>query len=192
MDEQQHAATREVQQYVARTPVGKVMAQFGATSQDERDTLEYAFSAYGFLVERNERLSLEDFADRISRNFDVTVPRNAEVVRVLRHCATHKVVEQIPTDDASLKQCAGSSGIFARQTVTHRVSAYTGENHSVRVQRMIEASTPHKAAETFAAQFGQTIYPGRREQPCTEDDQLFSVMSFGWTGHGQRIYVYTA
>jgi hypothetical protein len=77
MDKQQYAATREVQQSVARTVAGKVTAQFGATSRDERDTLEYAFSAYGFLIERNEHLSLVEFAERISRNFDVTVPRNA-------------------------------------------------------------------------------------------------------------------
>ena len=76
MDKQQYAATREVQQSVARTVAGKVTAQFGATSRDERDTLEYAFSAYGFLIERNEHLSLVEFAERISRNFDVTVPRN--------------------------------------------------------------------------------------------------------------------
>jgi hypothetical protein len=72
-------------------------------------------------------------------------------VRVLRHCATHKVVENLATDDVSLKQGTGSGSISPRNTITHRVSAYTDENHTVRVERMVDATNPHKAAGIFAA-----------------------------------------
>jgi len=69
-----------------------------------------------------------------------------------------------------------------------RVVAYTGENHSVREERFLETANAAKAAEQFAALFGQTVFPGRWEQP----DEQGEVWSFGWTSHGQRIWVYCA
>jgi hypothetical protein len=68
----------------------------------------------------------------------------------------------------------------------YRVVARTGENHSVREERKIVASSAHAAAKQFASEFGEEPYPGRQEHP----NEAGSVWSFGWSGHGQRIYVY--
>ena len=68
----------------------------------------------------------------------------------------------------------------------YRVVANTGENHSKKVERKITASGPHSAATAFAAEFNETIFPGREERPTEHG----AVWSYGWTGHGQRIWVY--
>ncbi|MBN3760865.1 hypothetical protein [Burkholderia sp. Ac-20365] len=67
-----------------------------------------------------------------------------------------------------------------------RVSAYSGKNHSVHVERRIRAHSMDEAAIRFASALGEVIYPGRTEHPR---DGL-QVRSYGWTGHGQRLWVY--
>ncbi|MFP3637572.1 hypothetical protein [Paraburkholderia sp. SIMBA_054] len=67
----------------------------------------------------------------------------------------------------------------------YRVSAYTGKNHSVHLERRIGASSMHAAAAIFAASLGEQTYPGRVERPADGH----RVMSYGWTGHGQRVWV---
>lgn len=79
----------------------------GATAQiqcepRDRDTLRLAIDTYGFLIARNESLSLSAFADRIAAHYDPTLPRNAEVIAALRRThtlnqtTTSLVAEPIP------------------------------------------------------------------------------------------------
>ena len=69
----------------------------------------------------------------------------------------------------------------------YRVSAFVGPHNAVRDERHIEAGTFHGAARLFAEAHGECIYSGRWEQPTKEGD---GVYSFGWSGHGLRIWVY--
>ncbi|CAE6795260.1 hypothetical protein R70006_05042 [Paraburkholderia domus] len=85
------AVAGKPQPFVSRDRVGKLEGRFSVTSQAEKETMAYALDTYGFLLKRNERISLTDYADRIAKTYDITVPQNAEVVRVLRQCATYPV-----------------------------------------------------------------------------------------------------
>lgn len=82
---------------VGRDKVGSVTGSFGTVSGSDRETMDYALQAYGFLINRNEQLSLRQFADRIAAAYDVSVPRNAEVVRVLKESA-NSPLEAIPSE----------------------------------------------------------------------------------------------
>lgn len=49
------------------------------------ELINHAINAYGFLVNRNERVTAQDFATRIERTYDcVGCPQNAAVVGALR------------------------------------------------------------------------------------------------------------
>lgn len=74
---------------------------------------------------------------------------------------------------------------LAFRETDYRVSAYTGTNHGIGVEMKIRATSAHSAAQVFAAEFGETVYPGRTERPT--DGR--GVTSYGWTGHGQRVFV---
>ena len=51
------------------------------------ETINYACNAYGFLIERGEKLTCNEFADRIAMHYDCeTIPQNREVVKALRAC----------------------------------------------------------------------------------------------------------
>lgn len=66
----------------------------------DRDTLRLAVDTYGFLISRNESLTLEAFAQRIAAHYDCTLPRNAEVVAALRRTHTLNLTTPAKTLDA--------------------------------------------------------------------------------------------
>lgn len=70
--------------YAERNCQGTLTARYCFRSDDERKTLEYVMGAYGYLVERNERVSLLELADRIAQRHDVTEPRNRVSIETLR------------------------------------------------------------------------------------------------------------
>lgn len=82
------SAEQKVEPHVARDWRG-VGAKFVATTADEKKTMDFAVANYGYLVSRNDAISLAEFADRIAECYDASVPQTAEVVRVLRQCATY-------------------------------------------------------------------------------------------------------
>lgn len=64
------------------------VAPINATSA-EIEIMELAIQSYGFLLKGHPfatatRYSFEEFASRISEAYDLTTPRNAEIVRVLK------------------------------------------------------------------------------------------------------------
>ncbi|WP_321935510.1 hypothetical protein [Paraburkholderia sp. J8-2] len=69
-----------------------VRAIFTVPADVSKDTANHAFAVFGFLVKRNERLSLGAFADRIAGAYDQEEPRIREVLHVLRRCASLPVV----------------------------------------------------------------------------------------------------
>jgi hypothetical protein len=73
--------------YVERTCNGTLTARACLPTEEERKTLGYALGAYGYLVERNERVSLLEFADRISRHYDCNDARSQQVIEALRSSA---------------------------------------------------------------------------------------------------------
>lgn len=75
--------------YVSRDYASRYATRHGAASDAEKETMTYALQAYGFLVERNERITLDVFADRIARHYDVSDPRTAEIVRTVRQVASY-------------------------------------------------------------------------------------------------------
>ncbi|MCA8050724.1 hypothetical protein [Burkholderia arboris] len=74
---------------VGRDAVGYLVRRVTVTSPDERLTMDHALATYGFLIARNEQISLTQFADRISAAYDVSVPQNRVIVDTLRACAAH-------------------------------------------------------------------------------------------------------
>lgn len=82
------SAEQKVEPHVARDWRG-VGAKFVVTTADEKKTMDFAVANYGYLVSRNEAIGLAEFADRIAECYDASVPQTAEVVRVLRQCATY-------------------------------------------------------------------------------------------------------
>jgi len=70
--------------YVSRDHVGHLTSTFCAATQDQKWTLAYAIRAYGYLISRNERVSLADFANRIAKVYDEAEPHNAAVIAALR------------------------------------------------------------------------------------------------------------
>ena len=67
-----------------------------------------------------------------------------------------------------------------------RVVAWHGPQNSIRDESYIDARSFHEGAKLFAEAHGESIYSGRWEQPT----DCGGVYSFGWTGHGLRIWVY--
>lgn len=50
------------------------------------ETINYATNAYGYLIQRNERVTPNEFVNRIQAAYDcVDCPQNAAVVRALNH-----------------------------------------------------------------------------------------------------------
>lgn len=50
------------------------------------ETINYAINAYGFLIQRNERVSPVEFSERIRAAYDCTdCPQNKAVVDALMH-----------------------------------------------------------------------------------------------------------
>ncbi|MEW6343085.1 MAG: hypothetical protein AB1704_20680 [Pseudomonadota bacterium] len=70
--------------FVERNHLGVLSARYCFPSDEEQKTLQHVMEAYGFLVERNERVSLLELVDRISSHCDVTDPRNRVAVEALR------------------------------------------------------------------------------------------------------------
>jgi hypothetical protein len=70
--------------FVERNHLGALTARYCFPSDEEQRTLQYIMDAYGFLVERSERVSLLELVDRISRHYDIDEPRNRIVVETLR------------------------------------------------------------------------------------------------------------
>lgn len=51
------------------------------------ETINYACDAYGFLIERGEKLTTRQFAERIAKHYDCgSVPQNRAVVAALGAC----------------------------------------------------------------------------------------------------------
>lgn len=51
------------------------------------ETINYACNAYGFLIERGEKLTCREFAERIAKHYDCdTILQNSEVVKALKAC----------------------------------------------------------------------------------------------------------
>ncbi|ABO60311.1 hypothetical protein LA345_37425 (plasmid) [Burkholderia vietnamiensis] len=78
---------------VARDAIGNLIGRFSATSAEERATIDHALTVYGFLIARNEHITLSQFADRIAASYDTSVPQNAAVVAALRDCAARPVMD---------------------------------------------------------------------------------------------------
>ncbi|KVV40799.1 hypothetical protein WT27_12770 [Burkholderia territorii] len=75
--------------FVGRNVLGEAIALYGVMTQDESETMSYALRAYCHLLSRDERISLSDYADRISATYAVSVARNAQVVHTLRRCEAY-------------------------------------------------------------------------------------------------------
>jgi len=73
--------------YVERDCLGTLNGRFCFPDDEEQKTLKFIMDAYGYLVERNERISLLELADRITDCYDVTEPRNRVVIETLRSSA---------------------------------------------------------------------------------------------------------
>ena len=70
--------------YVSRNHVGDMQGSFGSVTGDQKDTVIFAIRSYGHLIQRNETVTLGDFADRISKVYDEAEPHNAAVIAALR------------------------------------------------------------------------------------------------------------
>jgi hypothetical protein len=73
--------------FVERNSRGTLSARYCFPNEEEQQTLQYITNAYGYLVERNERISLIELANRITDRYDVTEPRNRVVIETLRSSA---------------------------------------------------------------------------------------------------------
>lgn len=65
----------------------KLVAPQGLLDQlhdHDKQILEYAVAAYGFLVQRNATVSMSQWADLIAKTYDESEPRNSEAIRVIR------------------------------------------------------------------------------------------------------------
>lgn len=100
--------------FVGRDHLGQTIAQFSVVTRDEADTMGYALSAYAHLLNRNEQVSLRDYADRIAATYALSTPRNAEVVHTLRRCATYPVIVNfgLYTVDFDCEQTGSSVSVF--------------------------------------------------------------------------------
>nr|WP_241025670.1 hypothetical protein [Burkholderia sp. Tr-20390] len=82
---------------IARDAIGNLVGRFSVTSVEERATIDHALTAYGFLIARNERITISQFADRVAAAYDISVPQNAAVVAALRDCAARPVMDNSKT-----------------------------------------------------------------------------------------------
>jgi hypothetical protein len=73
--------------YVERDYLGTLNARYCFPNEEEQRTLAHVMDAFGYLVERTERISLLEFADRIAERYDVTEPRTRVAVEALRSSA---------------------------------------------------------------------------------------------------------
>lgn len=64
---------------------------FAPTTPYEDATARHAGASFDFLINRSERLTFEQLADRIQKHYSIEEPRTAEVLRVLRACAAYPV-----------------------------------------------------------------------------------------------------
>ena len=64
---------------------------FAPTTPYEDVTVRHGAATFDFLIGRSERLTFEEFADRIQKHYSIEEPRTAEVLRVLRACASYPV-----------------------------------------------------------------------------------------------------
>lgn len=85
---------------------------FAPRTRDEQITGTYVGQSFAFLLQRNERLTLDQFADRIERHYCMSEPRNAEAVRVMRACAKYPLTADLlgvgdltPKQSVWLKSC---------------------------------------------------------------------------------------
>ncbi|MGF6440440.1 hypothetical protein [Paraburkholderia youngii] len=77
--------------YVEFDHVKRFSMFFAPTTPYEDSTARHGAASFDFLINRSERLTFEQFADRIQKHYSVEEPRTAEVVRVLRACAAYPV-----------------------------------------------------------------------------------------------------
>ena len=70
--------------YAERNCQGMLIAQYCFPTEEERETLKYVMAVYGYLIARNERVSLLELADRIADRYDVSERRNRVAIETLR------------------------------------------------------------------------------------------------------------
>ena len=71
-----------------------------------------------------------------------------------------------------------------------RATVYHGPESSLKADEVRQAQFPMEAAKALAAEVspGSIVFSGRVEHPANG----IATWSFGWTGSGQRIWVYEA
>ncbi len=74
--------------YLDRDSLGNLGGQIQIVPNPETiETINYACSAYGFLIERGEKLTCNEFAERIAKHYDCeTISQNREVIKALKSC----------------------------------------------------------------------------------------------------------
>ena len=68
---------------IRRTHHGLEYAFNANTTSGDRLTAQYAIITYGFIIDRNETLTADAFADRIAEQFEPTLQR-AAILRSIR------------------------------------------------------------------------------------------------------------
>ncbi|TAL80707.1 MAG: hypothetical protein EPN77_19405 [Candidimonas sp.] len=91
MNQIKSGARAESKPFVKRDAVGILSGRVGLAGKEDALTLEFAFMNFGFLIARNECLSLSDYAERIRRNYVAATPQVAEVLRVLHEYAEREL-----------------------------------------------------------------------------------------------------
>jgi hypothetical protein len=109
LDLEAHALVIKATEPFVEREVGRLSARFVATTVDERKTMDFAVSNYGYLLGRNEKIGLIAFADRIAECYDASTPQTAEVLRVLRHCAQNPINPGEPQVTARLAKAEAQS-----------------------------------------------------------------------------------
>lgn len=106
--EVQAVVVKATEPFVERE-VGRLSARFVATTAEEKKTMDFAVSNYGYLLGRNEKIGLIAFADRIAECYDASTPQTAEVLRVLRQCAQNPIGPGEPQATARLAKTDAQS-----------------------------------------------------------------------------------
>lgn len=69
--------------YIERDYMGKITVTFPRNLSDEiKETLKYGAHAFSFLLERNEKLSLHNFAMRINKIYDCSEGKNKIIMQL--------------------------------------------------------------------------------------------------------------
>lgn len=78
---------KNAESFFSKDAFGRFGGQIRLVPNPQRvETINYAMNAYGFLIQRNERVSPVEFSERIRAAYDCTdCPQNKAVVDALMH-----------------------------------------------------------------------------------------------------------